>query len=468
MNDLSDHAMMTDSEVTPKKVRACLGCHKFANARDPHDICVRCRGTACGSDDRCVQCLHLHESAHKVYTDYAFETLQAELGAASRGTPRPRKLSVSSALSHASSPAPAAFSESDLSALILRLMAQQQTTNPSLPVGPSRLKGAELDTQSVSTASVASDQSSGPPPLLSVADRVAMVFGMFPNMPLPKPSAPSIQGSVGTVSAKDPVSERAFPTASLLGSVAGTLDDAFKLSSLRTLPLSLPSWQRTSFPVHDLPFAGQAPSVEGHVERLGVKGSPAVEVSQTQLSTFDSLARHSLQALSHADTYLAAAASVVEGSSREPDIKLINCLVGINASLEYLTGAASYSSGHFTHMRRQAFLSASVLDATNRETLVQQPWSGQALFNHHIPAVLKDHQASVAALAAQKSLAFMGSLGNRSAPKPTASSGAVSSAKGTAPKRPFRHGERGHKASGGTSGKKGKWTSQKPTKPSSK
>ncbi len=471
MAESFDEDMVLGADCTsvlhsPLPSRRCCLCKKFANNVDPHDTCVRCRGTVCSFERRCIACLTLSELDFGTYSAYASRTLESPRSGNSNRSKRLPQASPSPSIP--SVPVP-----EELAALISTMIASQLKVQP----GPGAVRhptGGDSDQSSqLSSASTTASRSTpaAPIPLLSVPERVAMVYQLFPDMPRPKAVAHGIQGSVGSVPIRDEVSERAFATAPLLEQVGSSLDDSFASASLRSLSLSVPPWKKSSFPVHDLPFSGISPTAESHTDRLGLKAPPSVVLTQTQLTAFDTAARHNLQVLSHADTYLGAAASILADSPRESDQQLLNALHGVNASLEYLTVANTVASGQFLHLRRQGYVAASSLDAANREVLMQQPWTSQTLFNNQVPVVLKDHNAAQAALSTQRALSFMGSVGRRS--QFAASSAKVVAGPSQKPaashvKRPFSKGPGGFKTpKAGHSGKKGKWGS-KPSTPSSK
>ncbi|XP_071094029.1 uncharacterized protein [Haliotis cracherodii] len=297
-----------------------------------------------------------------------------------------------------------------------------------------------------------------------------MVYDLFEDMPKPLPIPRGIHGSVGSSEVYDETSDKAFPASTLLRGIKPSLEKAFTAASGRGLPLPPPSWRKGSFPVHDLAFPEAGPSAEAHVERLGVRAPPVATVPQGTLQQLDTLAQHSMLAMSHGDTYLAAAASLVEGSPTDRDQRIYNCLLGLNASLEYVAGASAFVSGMCHFLRRQSYLVASGLDAANQEVLLSQPWSARTLFNNKIPGVLKEQQAAVSAEASPHTLDLVGSLHRRlgaapkrSAPQDAASGRPKGSGSSSSGKKPRSEGS-GKGSQQPFRGKKGNWGKPKSSK----
>ena len=223
------------------------------------------------------------------------------------------------------------------------------------------------------------------------------------KMPIEEPSEPQPSVAKGQPARPSRFAERSFPLARLVSPLRRKLDSAFSSSTLRTSPVTLPAWQHDKFAVSGSPFPVTSPSAESHVDLIGVQSPPAASVPQSLLQSVDTLARRGLLALSHADTYSDAACVLLDPAS-DRDQKLFQCLYGIGESLAFLSGAMGTISSQMVHLRRLAYLDLARLDATRKETLMQQPWSAQTLFNCHIPAVLKDQDADDSRKANQRVL----------------------------------------------------------------
>ncbi|XP_071099836.1 uncharacterized protein [Haliotis cracherodii] len=467
MSDMDMSPVSTPSTPAP---RSCGVCRKFLSSRDPHDRCPRCR-VPCG-DTRCTLCEGLGPAEFERYRLYV-QSVSTPVVAGSSGR-GPRAGTTSSA---AADPLAAlGLSGDSVAALLSKLvdskLAALSQDRPLAVPSPASSVAAGSDAGSTGTAAAAVVTGPSPEPLLplSVKDRVAMVYDLFEDMPKPLPIPRGIHGSVGSSEVYDETSDKAFPASTLLRGIKPSLEKAFTAASGRGLPLPPPSWRKGSFPVHDLAFPEAGPSAEAHVERLGVRAPPVATVPQGTLQQLDTLARHSMLALSHGDTYLAAAASLVEGSPTDRDQRFYNCLLGLNASLEYVAGASAFVSGTCHFLRRQSYLAASGLDAANQEVLLSQPWSARTLFNNKIPGVLKEQQAAVSADASRHTLDLVGSLHRRlgAAPKRSAPQDAASGRpKGSGPsssgKKPRSEGS-GKGSQQPFRGKKGNWGKPKSSK----
>lgn len=410
----------TSPEVAPKsppkpdkKNRMCTFCRRFLARRDPHDLCYRCRVPCL--EARCQSCEGLSEVQYSAYKAYILA--QTAPQPVPSGTPRTYAEVAATSVAAPSAvpsavPAPTPALGVDAIQRMIQAAVEQQLSAiqyaPATPLdsvtGPGSVAGSEGST----AASVQVEEPAPALTALSVVERVAMVSDIL-GIVRPTPVLSGPKPAVGQSATLSKSQERSFPLSELVEPLRKELNAAFKAAPLRGSPMGPPAWRQESFPISDGALPLPSPIAEPHTELLGIQSPPAASVSQATLQTWDTTARHCLHALSHADTYSAAASVLLDPSSSK-DQKLYQCLYGIGESLAYLTGAMGFFTSQAIHLRRLAYLDLARLDTSCREELARQPWSSTPLFNGKIPAVIKQRDDSEQRLATRRCLELFGSL----------------------------------------------------------
>ena len=440
-------ALLASPKKTPTRQPKCDSCHKFIAARDPHPKCWRCR-VAC-TETRCSVCEGL--SAEEFYSYREYVDSQARKAAERIAAGSHRTSPVSAAPAVVTSPpvasgsvpvVPPAGGEALNQMFQTFLRTFMSAAQPVLPVptagsGPVASAPASVASSAGSVAavtgpvagtsesgSVAGDTPSVSEPgdsvpsltPVSVVDRVLMASGLLGYIRPPAESA-ELTPSVAKNQAGRPTkfNERSFPLSRLVSPLRRKLDSAFEASHLRSSPALPPPWKTEQFAISSCPFSVASPTAEAHTEQLGITSPPSATVSQAVLQQLDTTARRCLTALSHADTYSDAACELLDPAS-DRDQQLFQFLYGIGESLAYLTGAVGSISSQILHTRRLAYLDLARLDAGRKESLMQQPWSSQVLFNHRIPGVVRDQDVDEHRKATHRVLDIWSSVG-RGKPK---------------------------------------------------
>lgn len=442
---------------TKKASRQCDSCNRFISTVDPHTSCYLCRD-ACSDANRCTDCASLSDRKFGKYREYVSKranALQAQVdrmvGGESLPATTPTSVGGTSAVLSESedvpvreTPKPAprtrTVEHASSSAQMDNTGAQQAVKHPepagsldalalliqrsvdaalALREGPADTSRPRTPAPSEECASVsadgdmAEDQAPDPglvPEPLATADRVGMVLEILGiSRPTPEPDV-SIRAAVAHPAKGKRNDEYSLPQATLLQPLKGLLDDRFASATLNVPPVSVPRWSKSSFPVWDPAYAGKAPTAESHVEQFQV-GHPNVTLTQAQVSEVDNVARHGLQALSHADRYSEAAAVLLDENGDSRDRKVYECLVGVGESLQYLAGALAWVSSQATYWRRQAYLNAAnTLGDQRREELSRQPWSSGTLFNNKVKPLTKEQKADDNAESHRRSVELLGSV----------------------------------------------------------
>ena len=219
----------------------------------------------------------------------------------------------------------------------------------------------------------------------------------------------------------------------------------------------MPTLRQDQFPLSDCSFLTTAPELDSQTERLGVKRdvNPSVTLTQAQVTRIDTCARHCLRALSHADTYTAAARSLLDPAS-ERDQRLRQCLMGVCDSLAWVTNAACGISANALQWRRLSYLDLSTMWSSRRDELAGQPWTSGSLFNGQIGSAVVEQGQDLQRVALQSFLNPSGSIAQgraleqssnlAAAPRKAQQARSKPKASATASKRPVSDGPGGQQS----------------------